>query len=124
MRWNGQTTDAAGITNRLEAAVRANGTIRFDWERSAWEREPVTDGDVAPTCSALPGATGDVIKVRAWADEYRGDRSAAIGCPRLVGRYLVRLRRTPQGLRICHESWSMAEGICASCPTAQVCARR
>ena len=59
-----------------------------------------------------------------WSEEYRADRHSSIGCPRLEGRYLLRLRRTPEGLRICHESWSLAEGICTSCPTAPVCARR
>ncbi len=123
VRWNGQTTTAAGIAEMLDRAASANGTNTFDWGRSAWEREPVTDRDVAATCSALPGATGDVVKVRAWAEEFRADRHPSIGCQRLAGRYLIRLRRTPQGLRICHESWSLVEGICASCPTAEVCAR-
>ncbi len=124
VRWNGQNTTAAGIAEMLDRAASSNGTNAFDWERSSWEREPVADRDVAATCSSLPGATGDVVKVRAWAEEYRADRHPSIGCQRLSGRYLIRLRRTPGGLRICHESWSLVEGICASCPTAEVCARR
>ena len=124
VRWNGQTTDAAGIAAMLEHAVNAGGTDEFDWSRSAWEREAVDGADVAPTCASLPGATGGVIKVRAWADEYRSDRHPSIGCPRLTGRYLLRLRRTASGLRICHETWSLSEGICASCPTAPACAHR
>jgi len=122
--WNAQSIDAAGIGSQLERAVLSGGTNSFDWTRSTWEREALTSSDVPGACRAVPGATGDVVKVRAWSEEYRADRHASIGCPRLEGRYLLRLRRTPAGLRICHESWSLAEGICASCPTAPVCSRR
>ena len=122
--WNAQSTDAAGIGSQLERAVLSGGTNSFDWSRSTWEREALTSSDVPGACRAVPGATGDVVKVRAWSEEYRADRHASIGCPRLEGRYLLRLRRTPAGLRICHESWSLSEGICASCPTAPVCSHR
>ena len=98
--------------------------IESDWHgRSVWEPEALTGSDVPSTCSAFPGATGGVVKVRAWNDEHRPDRHPSIGCARLEGRYLLRLRLTAAGLRICHESWSMAEGICTSCPTAPACAR-
>jgi serine/threonine protein kinase len=122
--WNAQSMDAAGIGSQLERAVLSGGTNSFDWTRSTWEHEALTSADVPGACRAVPGATGDVVKVRAWSEEYRADRHASIGCPRLEGRYLLRLRRTPAGLRICHESWSLSEGICASCPTAPVCSRR
>ena len=124
VRWNGQSTDVTGIGTQLEHTIASGGTNSFDWTRSTWEREPLTSSDVPTTCSAFPGATGDVVKVRAWNDEYRSDRHPSIGCAHLEGRYLLRLRRTPAGLRICHETWSMAEGICASCPTASACAHR
>jgi len=62
--------------------------------------------------------------VRAWVEEKNPDRTPDIGCPRLEGRYLLRLRATPSGLRICHETWSVDEGICASCPSAPLCQRR
>ncbi|MDB4930174.1 MAG: hypothetical protein JWM10_2658, partial [Myxococcaceae bacterium] len=121
--WNAQATDAAGIAVQLERSVSAGGTNSFDWARSTWEHEDLASSDVPAACRAFAGATGDVVKVRAWNDEYRVDRHASIGCARLEGRYLLRLRRTPAGLRICHETWSVAEGICASCPTASVCPR-
>ena len=124
VRWNGQTTDVADIGTQLERTIATGGTNSFDWSRSTWERERLTSGDVPTTCSSFPGATGEVVKVRAWNDEYRSDRHPSIGCAHLEGRYLLRLRRTPAGLRICHETWSMAEGICASCPTAPACAHR
>ena len=91
---NGQTADAAEIADMLERAVSAGGTNEFDWSRSVWEREPANGPDVASTGAELPGATGGVIKVRAWAEEYRAERHPSIGCPRLSGRYLLRLRRT------------------------------
>jgi serine/threonine protein kinase len=121
--WHAQATDVAGIGAQLERSVSAGGTNSFDWTRSTWEYEDVASSDVPPACRSVPGATGDVVKVRAWNDEYRVDRHSSIGCARLEGRYLLRLRRTPAGLRICHETWSVAEGICASCPTASVCPR-
>lgn len=126
VRWNGgnMNVGAADIATRLDAAHAAGATQRFDWARSEWIPEPVDADGVAPTCAAVPGAVGDVVKVRAWSVEVRPDRSAFIGCPRLEGRYLIRVRRTAEGLRICHETWSIPEGICASCPTAGVCARR
>jgi|GEM_PF-1500528 len=122
--WHAQATDAADIATQLERAVSSGGTNTFDWARSTWEPEAPTSGDVPAACRAVPGATGNVVKVRAWNDEFRPDRHASIGCQHLEGRYLLRLRHTPGGLRICHETWSVAEGICASCPTASVCARR
>jgi len=122
--WNAQPMDAAHIAAQLESAALSGGTNAFDWSRSTWEPEALTGSDVPAACRSVPGATGDVVKVRAWSEEYRADRHSSIGCPRLEGRYLLRLRRTPAGLRICHESWSLAEGICTSCPTAPVCARR
>jgi hypothetical protein len=79
---------------------------------------------VATACREVPAARGAVLKVRAWAVEVRPDRHPSIGCPRLEGRYLLRLRDTPAGWRVCHESWSVQDGICASCPTAAVCGLR
>jgi hypothetical protein len=122
--WNAQSMDVAGIAAQTERSVLAGGTNAFDWARSTWEREAPDGADVPATCRAVPGAVGDVVKVRAWNNEYRPDRHAAIGCPRLEGVYLLRLRRTPAGMRICHETWSMADGVCASCPGAPACVRR
>ena len=49
------------------------------------------------------------------------ERSPEIGCQRLDGVYFVRMRRVGASFKICHETWSMREGICASCPTAPAC---
>jgi hypothetical protein len=98
------------------------GSFVIDWERSTWQEEPADlNAGVSAACINLVGATGRVLKVRAWATEVRPDRSSDIGCPRLEGVYLLRLRHVGGALKICHETWSLREGICASCPTAQAC---
>ncbi|MEZ4408028.1 MAG: hypothetical protein R3A52_16370 [Polyangiales bacterium] len=120
--------DAVAAKRRWSGASRrkarnAGGTLQFNWSRGSGARRARSDSDVPDTCRRFRGAQGDVWKVRAWAVEVRPDRHPAIGCPRLEGRYLIRVRRGASGLRVCHESWSMSEGICASCPTASVCTR-
>ncbi|MBL8602146.1 MAG: serine/threonine protein kinase [Myxococcales bacterium] len=107
------------------AADRGRGaTLTVDPAQSTWANEAVTGENVPSVCRTVPGATGPVLKVRAWVREYRADRNAVVGCARLEGVFLLRLRQTPEGLRICHESWSLEDGICASCPTASVCRGR
>lgn len=119
----GDAVAPAEVERRIAQARNAGGTLQFNWARSEWSAERESDSDVPDTCRRIDGARGDVWKVRAWAVEVRPDRHPAIGCPRLEGRYLIRVRRGASGLRVCHESWSMSEGICASCPTASVCTR-
>jgi serine/threonine protein kinase len=98
------------------------GSFVIDWDRSTWAEEPASLGSgVSAACVNLPGAIGPVLRVRAWATEEMRDRSADIGCERLEGVYLVRVRRAAGELRICHETWSLREGVCASCPTAPAC---
>jgi hypothetical protein len=98
------------------------GTLRFDWERSTWNAEaPDQEAEAARTCDRIPDAEGPVVKVRAWAREYTPNRVPEVGCPTLEGVYLIRLRRVRGALRICYETWSTREGLCASCPTARAC---
>jgi hypothetical protein len=101
---------------------QGGGSFVVDWDRSTWTEEaPDLNQGVSSACVNVPGATGRVVKVRAWATEVVRDRVAAIGCPRLEGVYLIRLRRAGGALHICHETWAVREGICASCPTAPMC---
>jgi hypothetical protein len=96
--------------------------LAFDWSRSRYrERNPELSERVPAACINAVGATGKVYEVRAQAREVRVDRHPDIGCQELRGVYLIRLRRIGGALRICHETWSLADGICASCPTARVC---
>jgi serine/threonine protein kinase len=123
--WNSSASiaSAADVGRYVTENLRAGGHLRVDLGRSTWITERPESRDVAAACRELPGATGDVVKVRAQADELRPGRIPAIPCPRLQGVYLLRLRRAGGALRICHESWSRDEGICASCPTSAVCPR-
>jgi serine/threonine protein kinase len=119
-----RTPDFNAMSRELARVTAEGGTFTVDRARSDWGREE-PDADAVPSaCRSVPDASGPVLKVRAWAVEVRSDRNADIGCPRLEGRYLLRMRETPAGLRICHETWSVDEGICASCPTAPLCQRR
>ncbi len=119
-----RTPDFAAMARDMARVTAEGGSFTVDAARSDWSREDPNADAVPAACRTVPDATGAVVKVRAWAVEVRNDRNADIGCPRLEGRYLLRMRETPAGLRICHESWSVDEGICASCPTAPMCARR
>jgi len=126
VRWHGSqgVRDAVMVGEQIDRNLARGGSLRLDWTRSEWSWEPVESPDVADPCRQWPGATGPVVKVRAWAEELRPERVESIGCPRLEGRYLLRLRATSAGMRVCHESWSIDEGICASCPTAPMCRSR
>jgi serine/threonine-protein kinase len=111
------------ILEDLNDNVREGGSFSVDMAHSEWIEEPLDLSVVPSACREPPDASGNVIKVRPWVVEVRPRRIPSIGCQRLEGRYILRLRRTAAGLRICHESWSQREGICASCPTARECNR-
>jgi serine/threonine protein kinase len=112
----------AAIRTYWSALFAGGGSFVIDWDRSTYAEEPANLGSGASAaCVNLPGAIGPVLRVRAWATEQMRDRSVDIGCERLEGVYLVRVRRAAGELRICHETWSLREGVCASCPTAPAC---
>lgn len=108
----------------LQENAALGGFLRVDLARSTLSHEPPNHPDVAAACRSLPDAAGPVLKIRAQVEERRPDRIATIPCQTLRGVYLLRARRTAGGLRICHETWSIDEGICSSCPSAAVCSRR
>ncbi len=116
---------APAIERYFRDAARQGSTFDLDWAHSEWLIEPITSPDVTAACSRAVGAEGDIVKVRAWAREYSPERLVNSGgdvpCPWIVGRYLLRLRRVAGELRICHETWSLREGVCASCPAARSC---
>lgn len=126
VRWNssGAVDSPEEISRRVRDNLAAGGSFALDLARSVFLPERPDGPDVAAPCRELPDAVGDVIKVRARVTEVNPARTPAVGCARLEGVYLVRARRAAGALRICHESWSLDEGICASCPTAAVCRGR
>ncbi len=117
--------EASAIERYFRDAVRQGATFDVDWSHSERLTEPITSPDAAAACVRAAGAEGNIIKVRALAREYSPERNANSGgevpCPWLVGRYLFRLPRVRGSFRICHETWSLREGVCASCPAARAC---
>ena len=107
---------------------RNGGTVEVDFGRSSWRREALAPGMTEQSeCARLAGATGDVVLVRlamTEVDPTRPRRAPAAPCPRWSGAYLVRLREVAgRGLLVCHETWSIRDGLCApgSCPQARQC---
>ncbi len=121
---NGLATPT-NIRTHWRSVFGGGGQLEFDWDRSRFrERNPELSEGAPAACINAPGGTGKVYEVRAQARELRVDRHPDIGCPELRGIYLLRVRRIAGALRICHETWSLRDGICASCPSARVCQGR
>jgi hypothetical protein len=119
---------AAQVRAYYADLLRQEATFQIDFDHSEWVTEPESSPDASPLCRGVEGAEGDIVKVRAWAREHSPLRalnsSGEVPCPWIIGRYLLRLRRVAGELRICHETWSLREGVCASCPGARSCAPR
>jgi serine/threonine protein kinase len=126
LKYHGDTRspDFVRMTRDLDRMAALGGSFAYERSRTEWAEEPLEADAVPSACRLVEGATGPLVKVRAWVTELNPERNADIGCQRLEGRYVLRLRQTPAGLRVCHETWSVDEGICASCPTARLCQRR
>ena len=122
--WQSALRDPSHIREQAFEKVAAGGSLTVDLDRSTWRLEDPQSPDAARTCRELPNATGQTRLVRAWAVGVDPRRDGRTMCQRLEGVYLLRIRQVaPGGWRICQESWSLREGICASCPTAAVCRR-
>jgi hypothetical protein len=121
---NGLASPSA-IRSHWRSVFGNGGLLEFDWARSrVRERNPELSDGAPAACINAAGASGKIFDVRAQAREVRNDRHPDIGCAELRGVYLLRLRRIGTELKICHETWSLREGICPSCPTARVCQGR
>jgi hypothetical protein len=115
----------ARIRTYYDGMFDQGAALAADWDRTRFQtEEPGAEPSARAACSdEMPDATGPVMKIRLWLRELVPNRASAIGCPQLEGVYLLRMRQTPGGWRICHETWSLREGVCYSCPTAPTCAR-
>jgi hypothetical protein len=124
-RGSGRSSTPAAIANYFSSSAAQGMTFSIDWERSGYVLENASATEVPRACSALLGASGPVIKVRARATENSPERATNSGgqvpCPRLEGVYLLRVRNVEGTFRICHETWSLREGVCVSCPQASAC---
>lgn len=105
----------------LRTPVDVGGTFELDLDRSTWTTESPDTDRLPSTCRSFGDPSTQVLRVLAWATETNPQRSPSIGCFRLEGRYLLRLRSVGGRLQICHETWTLRDGICASCPSAAVC---
>ncbi len=102
-------------------------SIGFDWSTLRIEQEALdASRSVHGACAMLPAVDGTVWLARVQGREY--DPQTGLldvdgrACMNVQGTYLVRLRQTATGFKICHESWSLAEAVCPSCPRARECA--
>ena len=122
--WNSGLRTPEQIQVQVFEKAAGGGSVSVDLARSTWRMEDPASPDAARACREMIGATGDTWVIRAWAVEMDARRSGAAMCQRLEGVYLLRVRQRADGPHICHETWSLREGICASCPTAFVCRGR
>jgi hypothetical protein len=125
VQFGGSTAPSSrdAIRRYWQTLFRSGGSFGIDLDRSEWSDTPASlSAGVTPACVNLLGAAGRVLRARVHATEFRPDRVPQIGCQRLEGVYVIDMRRVNGALTICHESWSMRDGICASCPSAPVCA--
>ena len=104
--------------------TRNSGSFEFHptWASTVIEERLAAGSSAAREC----GTEVPVTLLRLAMTQHEPGRASrtggAVPCARLEGVYLLRLKPTAAGPRICHETWSLREGICASCPRAPVCA--
>jgi hypothetical protein len=116
-----------GVGAYWEAFFRQQGgTIRFDWTRATAAIEAL-DGsrDSHRACALVAGAEPQVLFVRVPAVEDNPQSGVEtrdrVRCTHVEGLYLLRLMSVGGTWQICHDTWSMQEAICPSCPTTFGC---
>lgn len=109
--------------------LRNGGTFRVDASHARWRAETLDRGRREHQgCAAAPDAETAVYLVRVPAEETDPTRATRardeLPCATVRGTYLLRFQRVGGGLRICHDTWSLDEAVCPSCPAARVCRSR
>jgi hypothetical protein len=123
----------SGNTLRTHAGVDAywrnvfRGTIRFNWSTAQTVEETLDPTRTShAACALMSGAEPGVTLVRVDAVEDNPQNGIETNdgrrCSHIQGKYLLRLRRASGGYQICHDSWSLDEAVCPSCPSAKDCA--
>ncbi len=106
----------------------ANGRFEADVNTATWYEPEATDSSVGEPCRSVQGALPGVIAVRIRAIESGAPlgvvESNAGECHLIRGPYLLWLRRVQSTFVICHESWSLNDALCSSCPMAYACTHR
>lgn len=109
--------------------LRNGGVFLIDTSHTRWRAETLDPGRREHQgCAAAPDAVATVYLVRVPAvetDPTRATRAGdALPCATVRGTYLLRFQRVGGALRICHDTWSLDEAVCPSCPAARVCRSR
>lgn len=108
--------------------TRNGATFTIDEARTTTSIDDL-DPHAWPECAAVADAVSPTVTtVFVWATENEPDRArrtrGEIPCALVEGVYILRLRETTGGMRICYESWHLRQGVCASCPAAPACFAR
>ncbi len=106
-----------GASIQLDVSGAVQGEERLDATRDSHQACVRVSGDTS---------TVTLVRIRATENNPASDIENRDGsrCTSVRGVYLVRLRRAGGAWRICHETWSLEEGVCPSCPQARDCPSR
>jgi len=129
-RGSGSGVSATHIADYWTALLQRNqGSMTVDVASARWQTETLdTNRREHQGCAAMIDNDLTVYLVRLQAAELDPERPRRAGrelpCAEVRGVYLLRWRREAGVLRICHDTWSLAEGVCPSCPQAPACQTR
>lgn len=113
----------AAVQRFWQGFYRANVFFTVNWQRSEWEIEGPTNAAGERLCRTMEDGRGPVYLVRIYGSEVRpSERPGPGACTQLQGPYLLRLRQTDAGPRVCYEEWSNEEALCPWCPWIAACA--
>lgn len=106
--------------------LEQQGTIRFDWPRATVVVEPLDGTRESHSACRLvwtEDLTVTLVRVPAVEDNPQSGIDTVDGtrCTHIEGTYLLRLMHVATTWQICHDTWSLEEAICPSCPSARSC---
>ncbi|MBL8683600.1 MAG: hypothetical protein JNK05_30800 [Myxococcales bacterium] len=101
--------------------TRQGGWFRRGPRRRTAESQRDLRGYARASCRDEANPAAPVLRFVADAEWLNPITHSAVPCQTIRGPYFWRMKQTPAGWRICHESWEMQSAICASCPHAPAC---